>query len=39
MCDYLQLYGRDRRVVAAVPDPGEPTLGTGGGSTLGPLDH
>jgi DNA replication protein DnaC len=39
MCDYLQLYGRDRRVVAAVPDPGETTLGTGGSSTLGSLDH
>ena len=39
ICDYLQLYGRDRRVVAAVPDSGETTLGESGASSLGPLDH
>ena len=39
ICDYLQLYGRDRRVIAPVPASGETTLETGAGSAIGPLDH
>jgi DNA replication protein DnaC len=38
ICEYLQLYGQDRRVVvSAVPDPEASSLG--GGASTGPLDY